>query len=177
MTSLSKLPNPEPADRQEVVRVSHEANGIERQESVQVSEQLDLGSGRVAGGAAVEHREQTVRDVAGERRLKLAKTTQVIWLLVGFVEGAVALRLFLKIIAANPDNAFAQLVYGFTGLFVGPFVGLTGTPTSGGSVLEISSVIAMVVYALLAWVAVRVARLILEQANTRTSATYDRSQS
>jgi len=43
------------------------------------------------------------------------------------------------------------LIYGFTNLFLFPFVGLTGTPAAGGMVLEISSVIAMLVYALAGW--------------------------
>lgn len=36
-------------------------------------------------------------------------------------------------------------------VFLFPFVGLVGTPSSGGMVLEFSSIIAMLVYALLAW--------------------------
>ena len=63
----------------------------------------------------------------------------------------IALRIGLKLIGANPASPFAVFLYGFTGFFLLPFAGLTATPAAGGMVLEISSVIAMVVYALLAW--------------------------
>jgi hypothetical protein len=75
----------------------------------------------------------------------------MIWLLVVMLEGLIALRIGLKLIGANADNPFAALIYGITNLFLFPFVGLIGTPTAGGMVLEISSVIAMVVYGLAGW--------------------------
>jgi hypothetical protein len=53
--------------------------------------------------------------------------------------------------AANPENPIAALLYGFTDLFLFPFSGLMPTPTSGGMVLEVSSFIAMIAYALLGW--------------------------
>ena len=60
-----------------------------------------------------------------------------------------------KLIAVNPDNILASLLYGVTNLFLFPFAELTPTPVSGGMVLETSSLIAMVVYALLAWAVVK----------------------
>jgi hypothetical protein len=86
-----------------------------------------------------------------EQRAFSFKATQLIWLAIGLLEGALALRILLKLIGANADNAFAGLLYRVTDLFLVPFVGLTGTPAAGGLVLEISSVIAMIVYFLLAW--------------------------
>ena len=91
------------------------------------------------------------REPGLEQRIFTFKATYVIWLLVVILEGLLALRIGLKLIGANPDNPFAALIYGFTNLFLFPFAGLIGTPTAGGMVLEISSVIAMVVYALLGW--------------------------
>ena len=86
-----------------------------------------------------------------ERRIFTFKATQSVWLLFGILDALIALRIGLKLIAANPDSPIAVFVYGFTSLFLAPFAGLTGTPAAGGMVLEISSVIAMVVYALIAW--------------------------
>jgi hypothetical protein len=79
------------------------------------------------------------------------KATQLIWLALGILEVLLALRVFLKLIAANPNNMFASLLYGFTDLFLFPFAGLTATPSAGGMVLEVHTLIAMVVYALAAW--------------------------
>lgn len=79
------------------------------------------------------------------------KATQLIWLGLGILEVLLALRVFLKLIAANPGNLFASLLYSFTDLFLFPFAGLTQTPSAGGMVLEVHTLIAMVVYALAAW--------------------------
>jgi hypothetical protein len=91
------------------------------------------------------------REPNREQRIFTFKATYMIWLLVVMLEGLIALRIGLKLIGANADNPFAALIYGFTNLFLFPFVGLTGTPAAGGMVLEISSMIAMVVYGLAGW--------------------------
>ncbi len=62
----------------------------------------------------------------------------------------------MKLIGANPASPFAAVLYGFTDLFLFPFAGLTGTPAVGGMVLEVSTLIAMVVYALIAWAVERI---------------------
>jgi hypothetical protein len=67
-----------------------------------------------------------------------------------------ALRFVLKLIGANPASPFAVALYGFTGLFLYPFAGLIGTPAMGGMVLEVSTLIAMAVYALIAWAVERI---------------------
>lgn len=86
-----------------------------------------------------------------EQRIFTFKLTQVVWLLFGLLEGLLALRFVLKLIAANPGSPIAGAIYNFTDLFLLPFAGLTSTPAAGGMVLEIATVIAMVVYALIAW--------------------------
>jgi hypothetical protein len=94
------------------------------------------------------------------------QATQLIWLGLGLLEGLLGLRIFLKLIGANAANPFAALLYGVTDLFLVPFVGLTGTPAANGLVLEISSVIAMIVYALAAWVLERIVWVIFYRSRT-----------
>jgi hypothetical protein len=93
----------------------------------------------------------TQKEPERERRIFTFKATQIIWLLFGILEVMIALRIGLKLIGANPASPIAVFIYGFTGLFLLPFQGLIGTPTSGDLVLEISSIIALVVYALIGW--------------------------
>jgi hypothetical protein len=93
----------------------------------------------------------TQKEPERERRIFTFKATQLVWLLLGILEAFLALRFVLKLIAANPDSPFAVFIYGFTNLFLFPFAGLTGTPSAGGMVLEIPTMIAMVVYALIGW--------------------------
>jgi len=86
--------------------------------------------------------------VLAEERRTLLKVSQFIWLGFGVVEGLIGLRLLLKLLAANPNNPFAMLVYAVSDLFVWPFMGLTITPAANGVVLEISSIIALFFYVL-----------------------------
>src|ERR1051325_8632858 len=100
------------------------------------------------------------REPGREQRIFTFKAGQWIWLLLGLLEVLFALRIGLKVVGANPDNMIVFLIYGFTSLFLIPFVGLIGSPTVGGLVLEISTMFAMLVYAVLAWAFERVVYLI-----------------
>ncbi len=102
----------------------------------------------------------TQKEPERERRIFTFKATQLVWLLLGILEVLFALRFFLKLIAANPASPIAVFIYGFTGLFLLPFAGLTGAPAAGGMVLEFSTVIAMVVYGLIGWAIERIIWLI-----------------
>ncbi|MFN8383552.1 MAG: YggT family protein [Anaerolineales bacterium] len=86
-----------------------------------------------------------------ELRIFTFKATQLVWLLFGILETLIALRILLKLIAANPASPIAVLIYAFTDLFLFPFAGLTATPAAGGMVLELSSLFAMLIYGLVAW--------------------------
>ena len=90
------------------------------------------------------------------QRVDSFRATQVIWLLFGLLEAMIALRIVFKLIGVNPANAFATLLYNVTDLFVAPFASLTGAPAAGGIVFEISSIIAMIVYLLIAWALERI---------------------
>lgn len=98
----------------------------------------------------------TEREEGQAQRFATFKVTQLIWLLLGLLEGILALRVIFKLIAVNPDNAFAAFLYKLTELFVAPFASLTGAPSAGGMVLEISTIIAMIVYLLIGWALERI---------------------
>jgi hypothetical protein len=93
----------------------------------------------------------TEHESGREQRIATFKATQIIWLLLGLLEAAIALRVVFKLIGVNAANAFATLLYSVTGIFVAPFASLAGAPAASGMVLEISSIIAMIVYLLIAW--------------------------
>ncbi|HSH03876.1 MAG TPA: YggT family protein [Anaerolineae bacterium] len=82
-------------------------------------------------------------------------TATVLQILIGF-------RIFLKLIAANPQSGFASFIYGITDLFLFPFAGLTATPASNGAVLEIPAIIAMIAYAFLFWLLTYLVRIIMK---------------
>ncbi|HEY4717453.1 MAG TPA: YggT family protein [Anaerolineales bacterium] len=97
-----------------------------------------------------------------KRQIVLRKTTNFVWWFTGIVEGLIGLRVVLRMMAANPGNPFADFVYALSGLFLWPFQTLVNNPSAeGGVVLEVSSIIAMMVYLLLAWVFVELLWLLL----------------
>ena len=121
-----------------------------------------------------EYRRQVTENVGAERRIQLSKGVQFIWLLTGLVEAFIGLRIILKLIAANPGTPFVRFVYNLTDLVLWPFFGLTVTPATGsGIILELSSFIAMVVYAVAAWALVKILYLIFTPSSTRTVSVYD----
>jgi ABC-type transport system involved in multi-copper enzyme maturation permease subunit len=95
-----------------------------------------------------------------EQRILTFKATQLIWLLLGILEALIALRIGLLLIGANPGSPIVAFIYSFTSLFLFPFTGLIGSPTYGSMVLELSSLFAMLIYALLAWAVERIVWLI-----------------
>ena len=91
-----------------------------------------------------------------EQRIFTFKVTQLIWLFLGILEALIALRIGLKLIGANPESPVVALIYGLTYLFLFPFEGMVATPAAGSMVLELSSLFAMVIYALIAWAVERI---------------------
>lgn len=118
-------------------------------------------------------RKQIIRNIGAQQRLAVAKVNRIIWLLFGVLETLIGLRILLKMIGANPNNTFASFLYSVTDVFLWPFSGLITSPASGDMVLEISSIIAMFVYALAAWVIVRLLWVIFYRPNERVVTTYE----
>lgn len=87
-----------------------------------------------------------------ERNLK---TRRIIYYILGALEVFFAFRLVFKILGANPESTFVNIIYSVTNLFLAPFAGIFRMAVSKGieteSVLEPALIIAMIVYALLAW--------------------------
>lgn len=93
----------------------------------------------------------TQHEEGREQRVATFKVTQLIWLFLGLLEIMLAMRVVFKLVAVNAENLFASLLYFVTGLFVAPFASLTSAPALGNMVLEISTIIAMIVYLLIGW--------------------------
>lgn len=128
---------------------------------------------RQPGYAATE---QMVRDVAAERRLGFYQFNRILWSLLAFLEILLAFRFVLRMIGANPNSGFAVLMYGITGVFVAPFNGLIGTPTSGGTALEVTTLIAMAVYVLIFWGFNYALKMVVERPRARSFTRTTREQ-
>ena len=123
-----------------------------------------------------EHGEKEVgEDRVAYRQNEISRVNGIIWLLLGILEALIGLRVILKALAANPDSGFANFIYGTSKVFLAPFFGLVGEPTAnGGGVLEITSIIAMVVYLLIAWGITRLVYLLMTPTHGRNERTANR---
>ena len=119
-----------------------------------------------AAPVAAEQVESVTVDPYAARRATVYKLQQAIYLLFGLLEGLIAIRFVLRLLGANPAAAFAAFIYGITAPFVAPFVGIFGTPAFNGSVLEWHSIVAIIVYMLVAWLLVKVIWLVYGETRT-----------
>jgi hypothetical protein len=90
---------------------------------------------------------------------KVATSSQTIeyltYFFFGTLEILLAFRLVLKLTGASIASGFVGLIYGLTGIFILPFEGIFRRGYAQGvettSVLEPSTLVAVIVYAVLAW--------------------------
>ena len=84
---------------------------------------------------------------------------KIVYYILGAFEALFAFRLIFKLLGANPGNAFVSFIYTISGEFLAPFNGIFRSAVTKGieteSVLEPTTIIAMVVYAVIAYGVVR----------------------
>lgn len=106
-----------------------------------------------------EVRETRVQeDPVVERRVVADRTVdsgvvvrRAIYYIFGIIIALLILRLVLLLLAANQGAPFVDFVYNLSAVFAWPFFGIFSyQPTYGQSTLEISTLIAILVYALVA---------------------------
>lgn len=112
--------------------------------------------------------ERTVGATAGAAKEYSQKKTlfhayQVIWYIFGFIEIVLAFRFVLKLLGANPDAGFTQLVYGLSSPFAGPFLNIFHASANRGvettSFFEWSTLVAAVVYVVVTWGIIKIFKL------------------
>ncbi|MGB0561951.1 MAG: YggT family protein [Spirulinaceae cyanobacterium] len=86
-----------------------------------------------------------------QRSLAVEKAMQVVYFLTGSLEVLLALRFFLRLMGANPENAFAGAIYGISAPFVNPLSTLFISPTANGStnIFDVNVLVAMIAYLIL----------------------------
>jgi hypothetical protein len=83
---------------------------------------------------------------------------RVVWYIAGVIITLLALRFVFVLLGANPNNGFVDFIYSVSYPFAAPFFGMFGYSTHYGvSRFEASTLVAIAIYALIAW---GIARLI-----------------
>ena len=86
-----------------------------------------------------------------EKKKTIFRFIQVIWYITGLIEVLILFRIVLKALGANSSIGFTNFIYAITAPFADPFRGILVVTTSGGSLIEWTSMIAGVVYLCVAW--------------------------
>ena len=110
---------------------------------------------------AVQEQQRSIE--AANQNFAIARIVRIIYFLFGLLEVLLALRIVLHMFSANPGNAFADFIYALSSPFTILFSTLFANPAIGTGVLELTTVVAMVVYAILAWVIGRIVWLALSR--------------
>jgi hypothetical protein len=134
-------------------------------------------SSSTAPTTVTDQRVTTAHNPYAGRRATSARLVQAIYLVFAVIEGLLLVRFFLRALAANAEAGFAQAVYAVTGVLVAPFVGLFGTPQiTTGAALEVSTLVALLVYAALGWVLARAAWLLFGESRSSSVASVSSKQ-
>ena len=86
-------------------------------------------------------------------------STYVAWVInwvIGIIEFMLALRFVLELLQANPSSQFVAWVYNVTASLVGPFANAFPSFYFGGLAIDISTIFAMIGYAIIGWLLIRV---------------------
>jgi hypothetical protein len=145
---------------------------IETEEVTTVSdtpEQIVKTSTQTQGPAVKTEHPQKVY----ETKKAIFRTYQVVWYILGVIEILLGFRLALKVLGANPASPFVDLIYSVSNPLTLPFTGILRTPSVGASVLEWSTIIAGIVYALLAYGLVRLINILKPTTPGEVSANVD----
>ena len=130
-----------------------------------------------APGATTDQTLTTAYDPYAGRRANSHRLVQAVYLVFGVLEALLLIRFLLRALAANADAGFAQAVYAITGLLLAPFTGLFGTPQiATGAALEVSTLVALVVYAAMGWLVARAAWLTFGETRSGTVASSTSKQ-
>ena len=87
----------------------------------------------------------------------------------GVIEVLLAIRFLLRLFGADPTAPFSAMILGVTAPFVAPFVGVFPNAAASGSVFEPASLLAIVIYALLAWLIAKIIWLLFARDGSAVS--------
>ena len=136
-------------------------NELHNQELTRHEEKVDRN---IEHHQAVNLDEKQRGIAAANQNSSVARIINIVYFLFGAVLLLLGVRVILQLIGANPANGFASLIYGVSSPFVALFASLMQNPTLGGtSVLEVTTIIAMLVWAIAAWLVGRLIWLVLSR--------------
>ncbi len=97
-------------------------------------------------------------------------TGRIIYFLLSIVEIILAFRFVLRLFGANPGSGFVSFIYSISKIFLAPFTAIFSSVKTEGletaAVFEPSTLIAMAVYAVVAWLIVKLVLILSNRRDT-----------
>jgi YGGT family len=104
---------------------------------------------------------------AGQEGSYNFRATAVVGFIVGIIDVLIAARFLGKLLGASSQSAFVNAIYQVSGVFVAPFTGIFGDTGNKTNTFETASLVAIVVYAVIAWGIVVLIRIITAPKGTK----------
>ena len=98
------------------------------------------------------------------------RAAAVVWFVVGAVEIFIAARFLGKLFGASAQSAFVNFIYQVSSPMVAPFTGIFGDTGTKTNTFETASLVAIVVYAVIAWGLVALIRIVTAPKGTKPAA-------
>jgi hypothetical protein len=98
------------------------------------------------------------------RNSGIARIVNIVYFLFGALELLLGVRVIFQLVGVNAANGFASFIYALSAPFVALFASLLQNPAlNETSVLEITTIIAMLVWAIVAWLVGRLIWLVMSR--------------
>lgn len=108
-----------------------------------------------------------------EEKKAIFRLYQLVWYLLALVETLLIFRFVLLALGANPLNGFVSFVYAITDPMTLPFVGMLPELSQGSLVIDWASIVAIVVYALIAYALVHLVQMLRPVSRTEVEKKVD----
>lgn len=125
-----------------------------------------------AAATVVDERTSVMPTPAERATGTLVRSQQVVWLIAAILTGLIAIRTILIALGADMKVGFGTLIHGVTQPFDLPFLmlfGEQGKAMGRAPTIELGSLVAIVVYLLLAWVITKILEIVLAPRATRAT--------
>ena len=113
------------------------------------------------------------RIYSGSRESVGSWISRVVMFVFGVIELLLIVRFFLLLVGANTQTGFVQWIHDVSGIFMAPFNAILGIQTINGRVFEWSALVAIVVYAVIAWLIVALIRTLTPRRGPETVETVE----
>jgi uncharacterized protein YggT (Ycf19 family) len=96
------------------------------------------------------------------------RAVQVIWFVTSLITTLIVIRFVLKLLGASLQSGFVTLIYGLTDGLVAPFRAIFPAAAGQSSTLDVASLVAIVIYALVGFGLVSLVKLITSPRGARS---------